>query len=100
MYVFRSSPIHERQSNTMQGEVETKVLDLEKNHPEQQWTSFVAKPSIVTSGESMMRFVTSHYIPLEQLAAALTDLAVVGGERQVWSNGDLKLRGQAALKAT
>lgn len=83
----------------MQGEVETKILDLEKNDPDQQWTSFVAKPSMVTNGESIMRFVTSHYIPVAHLGSALADLAVVGGEKRVLDNGELKKRGQTALKA-
>lgn len=92
--------IRSSQTNELQGEVETKILDLEKNDTNEQWTSFVAKPSMVTNGESIMRFVaSSHYIPLAELGAALADVAVAGGERRVLDNGELRQRGQAALKA-
>lgn len=68
--------------------------------PGQQWTSLVARPAMVTNGEPILRFVTSHYIPLAELSAALGDLAVVGDERRVWNNGELRQRGQTVLKAT
>lgn len=55
---------------------------------------------MVTNGEPILRFVTSHYIPLAELSAALGDLAVVGDERRVWNNGELRQRGQTVLKAT
>lgn len=55
---------------------------------------------MVTNGERILRFVTSHYIPIAELGAALVELATVGDERRVWSNGELRKRGQTALEAT
>ncbi|SMQ49527.1 unnamed protein product [Zymoseptoria tritici ST99CH_3D7] len=81
----------------MRGEVENAVVELGKDS--KQWTSFFARPSLVTEGESVMRFVSSSYIPVATLGAALVDLAVVGGEQSVLNNGELRERGKSALKA-
>lgn len=95
-----SHPVRSDRSDNSQGEVETTILDLEKNDASKQWKSIVAKPSMVTNGDSILRLVTSHFIPLADLGAALADLAVIGGERRVIDNGELRQRGQAALKAS
>lgn len=45
--------------------------------------------------------LAGHYIPKEELAAAMVDLAIDGGngeKKQFWSNEDLKGKGKAALK--
>ena len=59
------------------------------------------RPALVTTGEPVYRILLGgHYIPKEELAAAMVDLAINGdgGEKkQFWSNEELKGKGKAAL---
>lgn len=81
----------------IQGELENEVLAIQTQHPS-QWQSFVARPALVTVGEPMLRFTMfGHYIPVEELAAALVDTAMMGSKTQRLENADLRRRGQAAL---
>lgn len=55
----------------------------------------------MTVGEPMLRLAMfGHYIPVEELAAALVDTAMNRSEMKRLENADLRRRGQAALTET
>ncbi|GIZ44844.1 hypothetical protein CKM354_000803000 [Cercospora kikuchii] len=81
----------------LRGVVEIGVVDLEEQYGE-QWKSYIVRPAAVTTGKPIWSFVFGGWwIPKEELAAAMVDIAVNGGEKQTLESAELRQRGQASL---
>ena len=77
--------------------VEIGVVDLEKQYGE-KWKSYIVRPAAVTTGKPLWSVVFGGWwIPKEELAAAMVDIAVNGGEKQTLESAELRQRGQALL---
>lgn len=73
---------------------------MEKQHGG-SWKSYIVRPSLVTTGEPIYKFLLGgNYIPKEELAATMVDLAVNGGDQQTLNNAELKQRGKGVLRRT
>ncbi|KAF2214011.1 hypothetical protein CERZMDRAFT_7279, partial [Cercospora zeae-maydis SCOH1-5] len=73
----------------LRGLIEMDVVNLEKQYGE-QWASYIVRPAAVTNGKPMWSFMLGGWwISKENLAVAMVDLAVHGGEQQTLENGDL-----------
>ncbi|KAM3416338.1 hypothetical protein BST61_g7943 [Cercospora zeina] len=82
----------------LRGVIEMDVVNLEKQYGE-QWKSYSVRPAAVTNGKPIWSFMLGGWwISKEDLAVAMVDLAVNGGEQQTLENDDLWQRAQAALK--
>ncbi|USW52027.1 Putative 3-beta hydroxysteroid dehydrogenase/isomerase, NAD(P)-binding domain superfamily [Septoria linicola] len=80
------------------GKIETRIVNLESEYAP-SWKSCVVRPALVTDGEPMMRLLLSgHYIPKQELAATMADLAVNGGSQQTLDNIDLRQRSRAVIE--
>lgn len=73
-------------------------MDLESEYAP-SWKSYIVRPALVTDGEPMLSLLLSgRYIPKQELAATMADLAVNGGSQQTLDNVDLRQRGRAAIE--
>lgn len=80
------------------GALEVTLEEFERER-EGEWKLCIARPGYVTKGEPRMGFaMNGWYIPQEELAAALVDVAVSGDRQGVLENVDLRQRGKAALE--
>lgn len=83
----------------MRGDVETALVDFERSHAE-LWKLSILRPAAVGKDGSVARFVMPGlWIGVEELAAAVVDVAVRGDGEVFVENGELRERGQAALRA-
>jgi hypothetical protein len=87
-----------------QGEAENQLIDLERENPT-TFAAFLAQVgSVVPKNNKALLVVAmltqplNPYIMVDELAAAIIDIAVNGGEGQTLANADLVARGKALLK--
>lgn len=65
---------------------------MEKQHSG-SWKSYIVRPSLVTTGEPIYKFLLGgNYIPKEELAATIVDLAVNGSDQQTLNNAELVVK--------
>ncbi|KAF7189538.1 Leucinostatins biosynthesis cluster protein T [Pseudocercospora fuligena] len=107
-FVYTSGAFVERDQNKSlwllsekrkaRGTVEDRVMDLEKQYG-QGWKPFIVRPGFVTVREPTLSPILGNlYVPVGELAAAMVDAAVNGGEKQILDNADLRQYGKAALQ--
>lgn len=84
-----------------QGLAELNLVEFAKKTP--GFESYIARPASVQpkNNGAIMSAVMSLLpsVRVDQLAATLIDLAVHGGDRQTWENGQLAMRGRTLLAA-
>lgn len=79
--------------------MENQVLAYEEAHAD-SWKSIVVRPAYVTHGEPLLRFLPfTWYIPANELAASMVELAVTGQGESMVENAELLRRGRAVLRA-
>ncbi|KAK5130701.1 hypothetical protein LTR08_001731 [Meristemomyces frigidus] len=83
----------------MRGELETRLASFNDEYPE-TWRTTVARPLGVTGDALVWKALPGGwFIPVEELAAGLVDLAINGEGEVFMENGALRRRGQEALAA-
>ncbi|KAK4545976.1 hypothetical protein LTR36_002540 [Oleoguttula mirabilis] len=109
-FVYLSGAVTERDQNKslwflgesrkMRGGVETALAEFERENAD-AWKSVVSRPSLVMTGEwvALKYLIPAWYIPVEELAAALVDVAVSGDGPVFVENAELRERGSRALQA-
>ncbi|KAK0265962.1 hypothetical protein LTR91_021432 [Friedmanniomyces endolithicus] len=83
----------------MRGAVETELVEMEAKHAD-VWRTVVARPGGVSKAEStILRWLAPDWtIGVAELAAALADVVVSGESEHFMENGNLRERGESALR--
>ena len=73
------------------------MIDLEDQN-KGSWKTYVVRPAVVTNGQPMLiGLIGGWYIPNEELAAAMVDIAINGADEQTIGSAKLRAMGQALL---
>ena len=80
--------------------METKVLELPA---EENFEAYIVKPSAVLKRDAWVLGMVAAVVPVpsirvDELGAAMVNLATVGDEKRVWDNADLVTRGREILR--
>ncbi|KAK0247503.1 hypothetical protein LTS09_017381 [Friedmanniomyces endolithicus] len=83
----------------MRGAVETELVEMEAKHAD-VWRTVVARPGGLSKAEStILRWLAPDWtIGVAELAAALADVVVSGESEHFMENGNLRERGESALR--
>jgi hypothetical protein len=86
------------------GEAENQLMQLEREDPD-TFAAFLAQAGSVIPKNSQALLVVAGltkplypYVMVDELAAAMIDVALNGGETQTLTNADLVFRGRSLLK--
>ncbi|KAK3711108.1 hypothetical protein LTR37_009895 [Vermiconidia calcicola] len=86
------------EARSLRANLDRKILALSEKHAG-RWESFVARPWFVLDSPPMSRFLLGEasWIYREELAAAMVDAALEGGEERLLGDGALRRKGQEAI---
>jgi hypothetical protein len=97
------SPRSARCTDEIEGETETKLLEFRKDKQKEGFEVFITRPSGVTPKDrGVLKSIAAAIVPMikvDELAAAMLDIAVNGSDQQTLENHDLVVKGRKVLDA-
>ncbi|KAK3684699.1 hypothetical protein LTR37_020029 [Vermiconidia calcicola] len=86
------------EARSIRANLDREILALPEKHAG-RWESFVARPWFVVDSPPMSRYLLGEasWILREELAAAMVDAALRGGEERLLGDGALRRKGQEAI---